>query len=105
MVIGGLDSPPNNVGVCACVISRIGTFRSGRLPCTWILREPGIGRVTASESSCAARTRSEGKAFIGIRPSGIHARHGGRAEHPHRIEATAPTHGAAPCGEAPYTGA
>src|SRR5690348_12131915 len=38
---------------------------SGRLPCTWILREPGIGRVTASESSCAARARSLGRAFIG----------------------------------------
>src|SRR6201991_911475 len=62
----GLSSPPNRVGVADCAISRIGTRRSGRLPVTWILREPAIGAVTDWESSRAARARSEGMAFIGF---------------------------------------
>src|SRR5690606_20411461 len=31
---------------------------------TWILREPGIGRVTDSDSSAVWRSRSDGTAFI-----------------------------------------
>src|SRR6201991_2272042 len=64
--MGGFSSPPNRVGVAAWAISRSGTRRSGRLPVTWILREPAIGVVTASDSSRAARARSEGMAFIGF---------------------------------------
>src|SRR6188768_1206430 len=64
--MGGLASPPNNVGVSAWAISRMGTRTSGRLPVTWTLREPGIGAVTDSDSSRAARARSEGMAFIGV---------------------------------------
>src|SRR5688500_15621338 len=51
-------------GVAASAISRIGTRRSGREPSTCTLREPGIGRVTASERSCAWRSSSVGRAFI-----------------------------------------
>src|SRR5690606_23895885 len=42
------------------------TRRSGRDPSTKILRDPGIGRVTDSESCCACCCRGEGTAFIGI---------------------------------------
>src|SRR3546814_10728774 len=60
-VTGGLSSPPNNVGVCDRVISRIATRMSGRDPSAWILREPGIGRVTESDSCsvCCSSERSE----------------------------------------------
>src|SRR5690606_29546717 len=67
-VIGGLSSPPNRVGVVDCTISRIGTRRSGREPGTWILREPGIGRVTASDSFSAWRISSVGTAFMARAP-------------------------------------
>src|SRR5690606_12138476 len=65
-VTGGFSSPPNTVGVRVCTISRIGTRMSGREPCTWILREPGIGRVTASDSCEVFWMRELGTAFIGI---------------------------------------
>src|SRR5690606_36453203 len=68
-VTGGLSSPPNRVGVRVCAISRIGTRRSGREPPTYTLREPGMGRVTASESRSAWRMSSEGTAFIGSAPA------------------------------------
>jgi len=57
------------VGVWVSAISRIGTCRSAREPCTKILREPGIGRVTDSESCpvcCSRSVAGLGMAFIGI---------------------------------------
>ncbi|MNI52278.1 hypothetical protein D3C73_1070440 [compost metagenome] len=65
---GAFSSPPNTVGVRVSAISRIGTCRSGREPGTWILREPGMGRVTDSESCWACCCRAESCAFIGHRP-------------------------------------
>src|SRR5690606_29388404 len=84
-VIGGLSSPPNRVGVAVCAISRIATRRSGREPAAKTLREPGIGRVTESESCWACCCRREGMAFIGIVLCGrdeaaAHAAHGSRAD-------------------------
>src|SRR5690606_16558637 len=61
-----LSSPPNRVGVLSSTISRIGTRRSGREPSTKILRDPGIGRVTVSESWSVCCCSGEGTAFIGI---------------------------------------
>src|SRR3546814_20340750 len=63
-VTGGLSSPPNNVGVCDRVISRIATRMSGRDPSAWILREPGIGRVTDSDSCSVCCSSEEGTAFM-----------------------------------------
>src|SRR5688572_33102266 len=39
---------------------------SGRDPSTWILCEPGIGRVTSADSFSACWINSEGTAFIGF---------------------------------------
>ena len=61
------------VGVWVCAISRIATRRSGREPSTKIFREPGIGRVTDSDSCPVCSRRSAaglGMAFIGIVQSG-----------------------------------
>src|SRR5690606_21562561 len=62
--IGGFSSPPNSVGVRVSAISRIATRRSGREPSTWILREPGIGRVTDSDSCSVCCCREAGTAFM-----------------------------------------
>src|SRR3546814_10086390 len=37
---------------------------SGREPSTWILREPGIGRVTDSDSCSVCCSSEEGTAFM-----------------------------------------
>src|SRR3546814_13341776 len=46
------------------VISRIATRMSGREPSTWILREPGTGRVTDSDSCSVCCSSEEGTAFM-----------------------------------------
>src|SRR5674476_1656398 len=52
-------------GVSAWDISRIGTSRSGRLPCTYTLREFGNG-LTAAASTCAESAVNFGAKNCGL---------------------------------------
>src|SRR6185437_14074032 len=63
-VKGALASAPKLDGVSASAISRIGTRRSSRLPRTYSLRDPAIGRVTSAVSAWAARSSSDTAAFM-----------------------------------------